>query len=172
MQLAFAVLLTAVGIPMILAGEEFGDQHDLDLAGEGGDERKQVDPVGFERLADPWRRELFRYVSRLVRLRTRSEALASNDTEIIHADMTTGRRVVAWLRGRRGSESMVVVVANFSDWRSEHPDDPATEYVVSGWPAAPTGRGWREVTQERDVPAEWAGREPLFPWEAKVYELI
>lgn len=172
MQLAFAVLLTAVGIPMILAGEEFGDEHDLDLAGEGGDERKQVDPVGFERLADPWRRELFRYVSRLVRLRTRSEALASNDTEIIHADMTQGRRVVAWLRGRRAGDAMVVVVANFSDWRSENPEDPATDYVVRGWPAAPAGRRWREVTQERDVPAEWAGREPLFPWEAKVYELI
>jgi hypothetical protein len=34
------------------------------------------------------------------------------------------------------------------------------------------GRRWREVTQERDVPGEWAGREPLFPWEAKVYELV
>jgi len=98
--------------------------------------------------------------------------LASNDTEIIHADVTPERRVVAWLRGRRGSDAMVVVVANFSDWRSENPEDPATEYVVRGWPDTPAGRRWREVTQERDVPAEWAGREPLFPWEAKVYELI
>jgi 1,4-alpha-glucan branching enzyme len=172
MQLAFAVLLTAVGIPMILAGEELGDQHDLDLGGEGGDERKQVDPVSFDRLADAWRGDLFRYVSRLVRLRTRSAALASNDSEIIHADLTPGRRVVAWLRGRRGGDAMVVVVANFSAWRSERPEDPASEYVVRGWPAAPPGRRWREVTQDRDVPVEWAGREPLFPWEAKVYELI
>src|SRR5439155_9723687 len=28
-EMAFACLLTAVGIPMILAGEEFADQHDL-----------------------------------------------------------------------------------------------------------------------------------------------
>ena len=28
-KLAFACLLTAVGIPMMLAGEEFADQHDL-----------------------------------------------------------------------------------------------------------------------------------------------
>jgi hypothetical protein len=111
-------------------------------------------------------------VSRLVRLRTRSQALAGNDTELIHADLTAGRRVIAWLRGRRGSGAMVVVVANFSDWRTERPDDPASEYVVAGWPAAPPGRRWREVTQERDVPPEWAGREPLFPWEAKVYELV
>ena len=32
-KLAFACLLTAVGIPMILAGEEFADQHDLFRAG-------------------------------------------------------------------------------------------------------------------------------------------
>ncbi|HEV8239966.1 MAG TPA: alpha-amylase family glycosyl hydrolase [Thermoanaerobaculia bacterium] len=172
MQLAFAVLLTAVGIPMILAGEELGDRHDLALAGPDADARKQVDPVNFERLEDSWRRQLFEYVSRLVHLRTRSAALASNDTELIHTDLTPGRRVLAWLRGRRDGESMVVVVANFSDWHSERPEDPATEYVVRGWPAAPAGRRWREVTQGRDVPAEWAGREPLFSWEAKVYELV
>jgi 1,4-alpha-glucan branching enzyme len=171
MQLAFAVLLTAVGIPMILAGEEFGDEHDLDLAGPDADARKQVDPVSFERLEEPWRGRLFEYVSRLVHLRTRSEALASNDTELIHVDSTPGRRVLAWLRGARGGDSMVVVVANFSDWRTEDAGDPSAEYVVAGWPDAPPGRRWREVTQERDVPDEWAGREPVFPWEAKVYEL-
>jgi len=172
MQLAFAVLLTAVGIPMILAGEEFGDEHDLDLAGPDADARKQVDPVGFERLEHPWRRQLFEHVSRLVHLRTRSEALASNDTELIHVDSTPGRRVLAWLRGPRGGEAMIVVVANFSDWRTENAGDPAAEYVVTRWPDAPAGRRWREVTQQRDVPDEWAGREPIFPWEAKVYELV
>jgi hypothetical protein len=28
------------------------------------------------------------------------------------------------------------------------------------------------MTQERDVPPEWAGREPLTAWEAKVYALV
>ncbi|HET9766486.1 MAG TPA: alpha amylase, partial [Thermoanaerobaculia bacterium] len=172
MQLAFAVLLTAVGIPMILAGEEFGDEHDLDLAGPDVDARKQIDPVNFERLEEPWRRRLFAYVSRLVHLRTRSEALASNDTDLIHVDLTPGRRVLAWLRGPRGGEAMVVVVANFSDWRTDDAGDRSAEYVVPGWPDTPPGRRWREVTQERDVPDEWAGREPVFPWEAKVYELV
>ena len=170
-RLAFAVLLTAVGMPMILAGEEFGDEHDHDPGGPDGDARKQVDPVNFGRLEHPWRRRLFEHVSRLIHLRTRSEALASNDTELIHVDLTPGRRVLAGLRGRRGGDAMVVVVANFSDWRSEDAGDGSAEYVVAGWPAAPAGRRWREVTQERDVPTEWAGREPLFPWEAKVYEL-
>jgi hypothetical protein len=61
----------------------------------------------------------------------------------------------------------VVDVANFSDWGS----DPTSEYVVPNWPATPPGRSWREVTRNRPVAAEWVGREPLYPWEAKVYTL-
>jgi 1,4-alpha-glucan branching enzyme len=163
-KLAFAVLLTAVGIPMILAGEEFADQQDLPLA------EKETDPVDFSRLDDPWRRRIFDQVARLVRLRHDAEALAVNDTEFIHIDLTPGRRVVAWRRGGPGMDP-VVVVANFSDWGTADPDAPGAEYVVPGWPATPPGRRWREVTQDRDVPGDWIGREPLYPWEAKVYAL-
>jgi hypothetical protein len=42
---------------------------------------------------------------------------------------------------------------------------------VLNWPTVPAGRRWREITQDRDVPSEWAGREPIFAWEAKVYAL-
>jgi pullulanase len=70
-KLGFACLLTAVGIPMILAGEEFGDEHDrFDSAGhvtqDGG---KQVDPVNYSRVEDPSRGGLVTYVSRLIKLR-------------------------------------------------------------------------------------------------------
>lgn len=171
-KLAFAVLLTAVGIPMILAGEEFADQHDLDLASGERDLLKQIDPVNYERLEEPWRRRVFEHVRRLVRLRTRSEGLAVNDTEFIHSDFAEGRRVLAWLRGPRDSADMVVVVANFSDWGTPGPGDSGAEYRVAGWPTLPPGRYWREVTQQRYVPEEWAGREPLYPWEAKVYEVV
>jgi 1,4-alpha-glucan branching enzyme len=164
-ELAFACLLTAVGIPMILAGEEFADQHDLDIGQEHGS-AKQVDPVNYGRLAEPWRRRVFDYVARLVRFRTRCEALAVNDTEFIHADCAEGRRVLAWRRGP--PESPVVVVANFSDWGTPEAGRPEAEYVVAGFPRV-AGRHWREVTQDRWVPDAWAGREPLYPWEAKVY---
>ena len=43
---------------------------------------------------------------------------------------------------------------------------------MPNWPATPPGRRWREVTQDRDVPREWVGREPIFPWEAKVYAAV
>jgi len=160
-KLAFSCLFLSVGIPMILAGEEFADQHDRPLSHPD----KQQDPLNFSRLADPWRKELFDYVARLVRFRKTAPALAVNDTRFIHMDFTGGRRIASWVRGTEGQDP-VVTVANFSGVT------PAgDEYRIPNWPATPPGRRWREVTQARDVPAEWVGREPLFPWEAKVYTL-
>ncbi|MGE0826644.1 MAG: alpha-amylase family glycosyl hydrolase [Candidatus Binatia bacterium] len=170
-KLAFVCLLTAVGIPMIFAGEEFADEHDLPVRHPS----KQVDPVNFDRLSGPdnaFRRRIFDYVARLVRFRTTSEALAVNDTQFIHVDFTDGKRVLVWRRGRPESDQRVVVVANFSDFGTPDASQPSAEYVVANFPTAPAGKRWREVTQERDVPFDWIGREPLFPWEAKVYTLV
>jgi pullulanase len=164
-KLAFACLLTAVGIPMILAGEEFADQHDLATVHPA----KQIDAVNFGRKDEAWRRRIFDYVARLVKLRTSYDALAVNDTSFIHVDLNDGKQVLVWRRGQAGSGKQVVVVANFSEWGS--PSHPGAEYVVPSWPGTPPGRRWREVTQNRVVPPQWVGREPLFPWEAKVYAL-
>jgi pullulanase len=166
-KLAFACLLTAVGVPMILAGEEFADQHDLGT----GHPEKQKDAVNFGRMEDGWRKRVFEYVSRLVKLRTSSGALALNNTEFIHSDFSDGKCVVVWQRGREDTGELVVVVANFSDWGSDV-SQPGVEYVVDNWPQAPAGKSWREITQQRDVPQQWAGREPIYPWEAKVYALV
>jgi len=170
-KLAFACLLTAVGIPMILAGEEFADQHDRfnsqgDVTQDGG---KQVDPVDFSRLRDDWRRRIFEYVARLVKARTELPALSVNDTNFIHTDFNEGKRVLVWQRGNN-VQMPVVVVANFSDFVSD--GGLASEYRVPNWPSTPPGRQWREVTQERIVTPEVVGREPLFAWEAKVYTLV
>lgn len=170
-KLAFVCLLTAVGIPMILAGEEFADEMDIDIFDAQGnkDDEKQIDPVNYSRFDDEWRKQVFYCVARLVKLRTNSAALSVNDTEFIHVDFNEGKRVLVWKRGR-GSD-IVVVVANFSNWGTDRNGINA-EYVVPNWPALPAGRQWREITQERDVPGEWAGREPLFPFEAKVYAAL
>ena len=166
-KLAFACLLTAVGIPMILAGEEFADQHDLPAVHP----TKQIDPVNYSRLADDWRQRVFTHVARLVQLRKSSEALSANETDFIHVDLNDGKRVLVWSRGKPTSAGAVVVVANFSDWGTPNPTSATAEYVVPSWPLAPAGLDWHEVTQDRQVPMEWAGREPLYPWEAKVYVL-
>ncbi len=167
-KLAFVCLMTAVGIPMIFAGEEFADEHDLVIRHP----EKQVDPVNFDRRRDFWRQRLFDYVARLVRFRTAYEALAVNDTTFIHVDFHDGKRVLVWQRGRESSGQLTVVVANFSDFGTPSPFAPGSEYVVPHWPSTPPGKSWREITQDREVPREWVGREPIFPWEAKVYALF
>jgi 1,4-alpha-glucan branching enzyme len=170
-KLAFVCLMTAVGIPMIFAGEEFADEHDLPIRHP----EKQVDPVNFDRLEQPeneFRRRIFQYVSRLVKFRIASDALAVNETRFIHVDLNEGKRVLVWQRGTESSGHLVVVVANFSNFGTPNASTPAAEYVVPNFPATPPGRRWRELTQERDVPQNWVGREPIFPWEAKVYALV
>jgi 1,4-alpha-glucan branching enzyme len=167
-KLAFACLLTAVGIPMIFAGDEFADEHDLGI----GNPDKQRDAVNFERLEQPWRRAIFDYVARLVKFRTSYPALGLNDTDFIHVDFNDNKRVVCWRRGFSNSAEQVVVVANFSDYGTPDPNNPSAEYRVPNWPATPPAKKWREITQQRDVPDEWVAREPIFPWEAKVYALV
>jgi pullulanase len=158
-KLAFVCLLTAVGIPMILAGDEFADQQDLPTT----DDKKQVDPVNYSRMQDAWRQRIFTYVTRLVQLRTTSDALARNETSFIHVDFSEGKRVLVWQRGL--GDKPVIVVANFSDYGTPS----GSEYRVLNWPETPVGKRWQEITQEREVPDSWIGREPIFPWEAKVY---
>lgn len=176
-KLAFVCLLTAVGIPMILAGDEFADEHSRfdrfgNVTQDGG---KQVDPVNYGRLEGSddtaqMRHRILAYVSRLVKLRTSSPALGVNDNNFIHVDFNENKRVLVWTRGAPGMDP-VVVLANFSDFVSTGVAAPA-EYVVPGWPGTPAGKQWREVTQDRVVPPDWIGREPIFPWEAKVYTTL
>jgi 1,4-alpha-glucan branching enzyme len=168
-KLAFVCLLTAVGIPMILAGDEFADQQDLDISDEHSS-NKQVDPVNYSRMNDDWRQRIFNYVARLIRWRKESAALAMNDTKFIHVDFNEGKRVIVWQRGT--GEQLVVVVANFSDYGTPGAPNPSAEYVVPNWPATPKDKQWYEVTQDRTVAQEWVGREAIFPWEAKVYALV
>ncbi|HEX3044394.1 MAG TPA: alpha-amylase family glycosyl hydrolase [Bacillota bacterium] len=175
-KLGFVCLLTAVGIPMFLLGEEFADEHDLfdkegRVTNEGG---KQFDPVNFSRLNDDWRIRIKDYVARLIKLRKAYDALAVNDTKFIHVDFEEGKRVLVWQRGQEGSDKLAVVVANFSDYSSPN----NCEYVVHNWPATPQGKTWFEITQPnenkepRKIAPEWVGRESIYSWEAKVYVLI
>ena len=160
---------------MILAGEEFADQHDLlNFEGRAKEESgKQTDPVNYEHLDEEnneWRRDLKDYVARLIKLRTTYDALAVNDTEFIHVDFNDGKRVLVWQRGQPNTDNLAVVVANFSDFCTADPFNSSSEYRVNNWPTTPPGKRWFEVTQNRS--ADSAGREPIFPWEAKVYVLI
>lgn len=167
-KLAFSCLLTAVGIPMILAGDEFADEdHLFNIHGNvTNDSGKQIDPVDFTRLADPWRQDVLSCVKNLIQIRKTHPSLGVNDTKWLHHDPTPGRQIYAWQRG--GDDNPIVVVANFSDFSTADPFNPSSEYVVPNWPR-PNDFAWKEVCLNRPVDEGRIGREPIFPWEAKVY---
>lgn len=171
LKLAFVCLLTSVGIPMILAGDEFASPMSFTLSDPNADNAKQVDPVNYDLMTtDPWRKQIFDYVAKLVKFRVASDALSVDDTEFIHVDFTAGKRVMAWKRGGVGQDP-VVVVANFSDWGSDV-SQPGAEYRINAWPTLPAGKKWTEISQGYSVTAGWEGREPIHPWEAKVYAAL
>jgi pullulanase len=168
-KLAFATLLTSVGIPMILAGEEFCDEQD----NKAEHPWKQVDPVNFERVTDDWRMDLFGYVKRLVELRKKNEALKGDMVEFIDRKIDQDRKFMAWRRGVvEAGDLPVVVVANFSKATTESGE----VWNVNGWPELPARSDgktvkWREVGEgEEEVLPENVGKETVSAWGVKVYE--
>jgi 1,4-alpha-glucan branching enzyme len=154
----FALVLTAVGIPMFLAGEEFGDLHDI----PHHDWRlKMSDPVDWQRADLPGHRELLARVKDLVRLRRRHPALQRNEVEFFAMasgfhpafDGNDGPWVFACCRtgGRPlGAPGQVVVVANcgaqgFASFQLDWPwgGMPLTESGALGGQPAPALSGAR-----------------------------
>ena len=140
---AFALLLTSVGIPMFLAGEEFGDIHDLD---QGNWRLKMSDPVDWSRRDHPGNAALRQRVRDLVDLRTSHPALQRNEVDFFYRhpglDHDGGARVFAYCRtgGQSlGSNGQVNVVVNGGPSRYPVFDVP--------WPWTAIGS-----LQERGVP--------------------
>lgn len=112
----FALLTTSVGIPMFLAGEEFGDVHDFDY---GDANSKQQDPVQWRRASYPGNQALQARVRTLLQLRTTHPALQRNEAQFFYFHPTFdddgGTFVFAYCRtaGQSlGSPGQVVVLAN------------------------------------------------------------
>ncbi|MES9846905.1 MAG: alpha-amylase family glycosyl hydrolase [Candidatus Thiodiazotropha sp.] len=114
---AFSLLMTSVGIPMILAGDEFGDVHDLDHTNW---RLKMSDPVDWQRLdASPNNRDLWHKVAELIALRTEHPALTRNETTFFYFhpdfDRNNGARVFAYCRTKGaapGATGQAVVIGN------------------------------------------------------------
>jgi 1,4-alpha-glucan branching enzyme len=127
----FALLLTSVGIPMFLAGEEFGDVHDLDYE---NDNAKQQDPVQWQRAAYPGNAALRARVGELIRLRTSHPALQRNEVTFFYFhptfDNSEGTLVFAYCRTDGmplGSPGQVIVVANMCG-------QSFPTFTFPGWP--------------------------------------
>ncbi len=112
----FAILMTSVGMPMFLAGEEFGDVHDTSYTDVNA---KQQDPVQWERAKFTANAQLKASVAGLIQLRTSHAALQRDEVEFFYFhpefDADSAPRVFAYCRtaGQAlGVPGQVVVVAN------------------------------------------------------------
>ena len=114
---AFCLMMTVVGIPMILAGDEFGDVHDLDHSNW---RLKMSDPVDWERIgASDNNRDLLYKITDLITLRTKHPALIRNETEFLHFhpdfNGNDGARVFVYCRTGGldlGADNQIVVIGN------------------------------------------------------------
>ena len=127
---AFALLTTSVGIPMFLAGEEFGDVHDTSFTDVNA---KQQDPVQWNRANFRGNAALYANVAKLLQLRSSHPALQRNEVEFFYFhpqfDENVGPRVFAYCRTGGlplGQSKQVIVVANMGP-------DSFPSYEVPGW---------------------------------------
>lgn len=166
---AHALLLTSVTIPLLLAGEEFGDTEGAATPAGSGTPRA----VHWYRASAPGHRETAAAVGDLIRLRTAHPALHRDEVEVFHLHPAIdlpphdgGARVFAYCRtsGRPlGSAGQVVVVANTGPQDFPQYGVP---WVWHGWrergarpgavPLVGVGNGWADIA--------------LAPFEVRVFE--
>jgi 1,4-alpha-glucan branching enzyme len=142
----FAVLMTSVGMPMFLAGEEFGDVHDTSYTDVNA---KQQDPVQWARAKFSGNAQLKANVAGLIQLRTTHPALQRDEVECFYFhpqfDDNDSARVFAYCRTGGevlGSSGQVIVVANMGpQWYPVYniPQWPwnGTALTEVGYPDAP-----------------------------------
>ena len=166
---AYALLLTAVTIPMLLAGEEFADIHDTNHYDW---QLKMSDPVDWYRREHDGHREVVAAVADLVWLRQGHPALHRNEVEFFHLHPTLdepgGRRVFAYCRTAGqplGSGGQVVVVANMGG--EDYPAYDLPWPWLRGW--AERGRRAGGIPPLRAHGTGWATLS-LAPFDVRVFE--
>ncbi len=130
-KLGVVLLMTAVGIPMVWMGEEFGDYQPLN---------QEASKIDWTLLAGDDNKHLFAHYKGLINLRKENHALYTANIEFFHEDPES--KVIAYTRWN-DEGSRVVVVANFSDRY-------LAGYTVPNFPADGT---WHEWTGNYDLEA-------------------
>lgn len=149
-KLGAVLLLTAMGLPMLWMGEEFGE-HKLKT-----ETTTQPNKIAWPLLKGELNQDLFEYYKKLIRLRKQNPALHSDNLEFFHENPEA--KVLAYVRWNEEG-SRVVVVANFSD-------QFLAGYQIPDFPANGT---WHEVTRNYDVEANDGNLMiDLSEYEAKV----
>ncbi|MBW4523065.1 MAG: DUF3459 domain-containing protein [Scytolyngbya sp. HA4215-MV1] len=147
-KLGAVLVMTAMGVPLLWMGEEFGeykyntqDQAKIDWTLLDGDQN----------------RSLFDYYKGLIALRKNNPALHTENVEFFHENPEV--RVLAYTRWNNEG-ARVVIVANFSD-------NFLAGYTV---PNFPTDGTWHEWTGDYDIDSgNGQLMTDLGEWEAKVF---
>jgi 1,4-alpha-glucan branching enzyme len=147
-KLGAAILMTAIGVPLIWMGEEFGEYKPKTI------ESAKID---WTLLGNDLNRSLFEYYKGLTNLRKSNHALYTENINFIHENPEA--KVLAYSRWN-DQGSLVVVVANFS------------ENFLAGYrvPHFPETGNWHEWTGNYDVEASEDGiLTDIGGYEAKVF---
>ncbi|MBP5974667.1 alpha amylase C-terminal domain-containing protein [Brasilonema sp. CT11] len=148
LKLGAAILLTAMGIPMLWMGQEFGEYKP---------KTQESSKIEWGLLGNDLNRSLFEYYKGLIHLRKSNHALYTENVDFIHENPED--KVLAYSRWN-DEGSRVVVVANFSE-------NFLGEYQVSNFSNNGT---WHEWTGNYDVEAsDNSITIDIGPYEAKVF---
>lgn len=129
-KLGLTIMFTAIGLPLIWMGEEFGEPSDKSL---------EPRPIHFELLDRPANCDLFEHTRKLAQLRKMAGPLMTDQLEFFHLDQPN--KVLAWKRWDQAGK-LVAVVVNFSEKALPNyvipnfPDGPDHEYIYN-YPVKP-----------------------------------
>jgi 1,4-alpha-glucan branching enzyme len=143
-KLAASLLFTAVGIPMLYQGQEFGGHRIRDL---------EIRPLEWNLLDEDYGLHLKEHYEALARIRHGSPALKGRELEVLHVD--DAAKLIAYRRGF--GEAEMIVVANLRD--------TDTSFTIP----FPNGR-WHELVFEYEIEATNGNiSDTLPPSTAKLY---
>ena len=149
-KLAAVILMTAMGVPMLWMGEEFGEHK------RKSETVTQPKKIAWALLERPENHDLFEHYKSLIALRKKSPALQSDNIEFFHENPKA--KVFAFVRWNDAGDR-IFVIANFSD-------KTLNGYQVPHFPAA--GK-WQDYLSKSELEAtEDSLVIDLSEYEAKV----
>ena len=128
-KLGALILLTAVGVPMIWMGEEFGEYVPMS---------EQSNKINWTLLENQANKDLFEYYKILIQLRKENSAFSTANVEFFHEDH---QNCVLAFQRFDDAGNVVVVVLNLSD-------DDLENYELPNFPA---DGNWHEWTKNYDT---------------------
>jgi len=128
-KLGALILMTAVGVPMIWMGEEFGEHVPMS---------EQSNKINWTLLENDANKDLFEYYKTLIKLRKTNSAFHTPNIEFFFEDEKT--EILAFERFD-DQGNVAVVIVNFSD-------DDLENYEIKDFP---DGEKWHEWTKDYET---------------------